>query len=71
MKIKATKGRLGRLLTFKIKPEMYMQFEIGQRGILLWVVTDNNVRVIGYGRKPSFPKKIVFDKWENDHCYCG
>lgn len=71
MKIIAYKNRIGRFLTFKINPEMYFQFEIGQRGLLFWFVTEKNVRVIGYERKPSFCEKIVFDKWENDHCCCG
>lgn len=71
MKIKATKGRICKLLTISINPERYVQFEIGKRGLLFWVVTENTVRVVGYGRKPAFNQKIVFNKWVNDHCCCG
>lgn len=49
--------------------------EFGDRGKLLWFETNENVRVCGFYSKDYASKlrrkRFVWDKWHNDHVYCG
>ena len=51
-----------------------IKFERSNRGKLLWVITPDNVRVIGFWNKDyeTDPKRRkLYQKWHNDHTSCG
>lgn len=62
-----------KLLTIWFKHVLEMiQFENSDRGYLLLINTSKTVRVFGYWKQGGCSgRKIFYQTWENDHCFCG
>lgn len=62
-----------KLLTIRFKHILEkIQFELSDRGYLLWVITPKTIRVFGFWKKDGgYGSRKLYQHWENDHCCCA
>ena len=71
MKINYYYKKNKKLLTFYFNHILErIQFEISDRGLLLWILTPKTVRVFGYWKQVCIGSRKFYQSCTNNHCTC-